>query len=117
MTSKARVNLTMDAEVIRKAKALGLNISKISENAILSYIERLEGVSSVKKPENSPKFHSRLGEKKMVGGAGIEPATLATSRRCHTTRPPAQPRDKGSGREFKVYRLRNSAKPPLTRNP
>ena len=53
MTSKARVNLTMDAEVIRKAKALGLNISKISENAIIVYIERLEGVSVVKNPENS----------------------------------------------------------------
>ena len=30
--------------------------------------------------------------KKMVGRAGIEPATAATSRRCHTTRPPAQTR-------------------------
>ena len=27
----------------------------------------------------------------MVGRAGIEPATAATSRRCHTTRPPAPP--------------------------
>ncbi|GAF67195.1 unnamed protein product [marine sediment metagenome] len=44
----------MDAEVIQKAKALGLNISKISENAIIAYIERLEGISVVKSPENSP---------------------------------------------------------------
>ena len=54
MTSKARVNLTMDAEVVQKAKDLGLNISKISENAIISYIERLEGISVVNKPENGP---------------------------------------------------------------
>ena len=53
MTPKARVNLTMDAEVIQKAKTLGLNISKISENAIISYIERLEGVSVLKSHENS----------------------------------------------------------------
>jgi hypothetical protein len=52
MISKARVNLTMDAEIVKKAKALGLNISKISENAIISYIERLEGISVVKNPEN-----------------------------------------------------------------
>ena len=31
MTSKVRVNLTMDAEVVEKAKSLGLNISKISD--------------------------------------------------------------------------------------
>ncbi len=43
----------MDAKVIQKAKDLGLNISKISENAIISYIERLEGISVLKKPENS----------------------------------------------------------------
>ncbi len=54
MTSKARVNLTMDAEIIRKAKALGLNISKISENAIISYIERLEGISDITKAEYNP---------------------------------------------------------------
>ena len=54
MTSKARVNLTMEAEVIQKAKALGLNISKISENAIIAYIERLEGISDIKKAEYNP---------------------------------------------------------------
>ena len=43
----------MDAEIIKKAKTLGLNISKISENAIISYIERLEGISVVKNPENN----------------------------------------------------------------
>ena len=65
MSSKARVNLTMDANVVRKAKALGLNISKISENALISYIERLEGVSGVKSPENSSDniAYARLEEK------------------------------------------------------
>ena len=61
----------MDAEIIQKAKALGLNISKISENAILAYIERLEGVSVVKNPENSPIGNFKTPSKKDGGPSRI----------------------------------------------
>jgi post-segregation antitoxin (ccd killing protein) len=64
MTSnKQRVNLTMDEETIRKAKEMGLNMSKIAENAINKYIERLEGVTAVKMlKEGSKSKFSELNE-------------------------------------------------------
>jgi hypothetical protein len=40
----------------------------------------------------------------MVGRAGIEPATTATSRRCHTTRPPAQAPHHTVNGSYKDYR-------------
>lgn len=43
---KANVVITLPPELVVKARELGLNISKISENALREYIRRLEGVSS-----------------------------------------------------------------------
>ena len=51
---------------------------------------------------------------KMVGRAGIEPATAATSRRCHTTRPPA-PNTVGY-RTPTVYMLRPQTNPTSSRS-
>ena len=39
---KVRVNITIEENIVWKAKDLGLNISKISENALKDYIRRLE---------------------------------------------------------------------------
>ena len=43
MGKQAKVNLTIDEEVVKTAKELGLNMSKIAENALKEYIRRLEG--------------------------------------------------------------------------
>jgi post-segregation antitoxin (ccd killing protein) len=43
---KANVVITLPPELAQKAKDLGLNISKIAENALREYVRRLEGVSS-----------------------------------------------------------------------
>ncbi len=45
MPNKVRTNITIDPEVLRKAKEYGLNVSKIAENALKEYIRRLEGSS------------------------------------------------------------------------
>jgi post-segregation antitoxin (ccd killing protein) len=45
MPDKVRTNITIDPEVLKKARELGLNVSKISENALKEYIRRLEGSS------------------------------------------------------------------------
>ena len=42
---KVRTNITIDPEVLKKAKEYGLNLSKIAENAVKEYIRRLEGSS------------------------------------------------------------------------
>ena len=42
MRRKQKVTINLDPEVVRKARELGLNISKIAENALKEYIERLE---------------------------------------------------------------------------
>jgi len=46
MRKYVRVNLTIDEEVVRKAKELGLNLSKTCENALKEAIRRLEGSNS-----------------------------------------------------------------------
>ena len=52
-------SIRIKREIFEKAKKLGLNVSKICENALKVYIERLEGVenelikSSSSNPENS----------------------------------------------------------------
>lgn len=42
MDMKARTTLTIDKDVIRKAKKLGINISQFCENALNDAIRRLE---------------------------------------------------------------------------
>ena len=43
MGKKANVMITLPPEIVKKARELGLNISKISENALKEYIKRLQG--------------------------------------------------------------------------
>ena len=43
MRRKVRVSINLPPELVKKAKELGLNISKIAENALREYIRRLEG--------------------------------------------------------------------------
>jgi post-segregation antitoxin (ccd killing protein) len=49
MTSKVSTCLYMDREVIETAKKVGLNISKVSENALIEAIGKLTGTE----PRNS----------------------------------------------------------------
>jgi post-segregation antitoxin (ccd killing protein) len=42
MTAKIRINITVDVEVHRKAHELGLNVSKVCENALKEAVRRLE---------------------------------------------------------------------------
>ena len=53
MGKKVRVNITLDVEVVQKAKELGLNISKVSENALIQSIKALEVVFSKNEHEIS----------------------------------------------------------------
>jgi post-segregation antitoxin (ccd killing protein) len=39
---KVKLTLTVDADVVKKARDLGLNLSKVCENALNDYIKRLE---------------------------------------------------------------------------
>ena len=41
--TKKRVNITMDPEIHEKAKRIGLNVSKVAENALLAALRKLEG--------------------------------------------------------------------------
>ena len=40
-----RVNVSLDPELYRRAKALGLNVSGVSERALREYVDRLENGS------------------------------------------------------------------------
>ena len=43
MRRKQKVTINLEPQIVKKAKELGLNISKVSENALKEYIKRLEG--------------------------------------------------------------------------
>ena len=70
MRRKQKVTINLDPEVVRKARELGLNISKIAENALKEYIKRLE--SSDLETSGFSKRNCVV-----VDGAGFEPATSA----------------------------------------
>ena len=46
MAKKKRVLLYIDNEIVQTAKDLGLNLSKVSENALKEAIRRLKGINS-----------------------------------------------------------------------
>jgi post-segregation antitoxin (ccd killing protein) len=52
MGDKGKITLYMDLEVVEKAKEIGLNISKVSENALIEAIKRLEGSDCSENREN-----------------------------------------------------------------
>ncbi len=52
--SKKRVNITVDPEVHEKAKELGLNVSKVAENALRVALQKLEGEGDEKSLFPSP---------------------------------------------------------------
>lgn len=54
MGKQVRVNLTINEDVVKKAKEIGLNISKISENALIWAIKALENVDNSKGPNIYP---------------------------------------------------------------
>jgi len=54
MGKKINASVYMDAEIIRKARELGLNISKTCENALKEAIKRLERSDCENNNENCP---------------------------------------------------------------
>ena len=72
--NKVNVTIRISSEILQEAKDLGLNISKVTENALLQSIKALK-----------PLFLNECSfakENSMVGRTGFEPATFCTSSRC-----------------------------------
>ena len=75
---KIRVNITIEEAIVQKAKEIGLNISKISENALIEIINKIEELNN---PKNSNAQclqltnYSNRREKNniLVRGQGFEP--------------------------------------------
>ena len=61
MGNQVRVNLTIDVDVVKKAKNLGLNISKVAENALKEMISRIEGSNVSNNPDEDSKMVRRVG--------------------------------------------------------
>ena len=73
MGEKTYATIYVDKYVVRKAKDLGLNISKTYENALKEAIKCLEG-SNPKTNSGNPHAGSSM---QVVDGAGFEPAASA----------------------------------------
>ena len=69
------MSLSIKPEVIRKTKELGLNLSKVCENALTKAIKALEKMDQPKELKLTPV------SEEMVDWAGFEPAASALPRR------------------------------------
>jgi post-segregation antitoxin (ccd killing protein) len=73
MGEKTYATIYVDKDVVRKAKDLGLNISKTCENALKIAIKRLED-SNLEITSGNPHAGSSV---QVVDGTGFEPAASA----------------------------------------
>ena len=71
MGRKIVTSIRIDEKVFRKAKELGLNVSKVAENALIDMIKRIEG------SETKKDCDCRLENENLVLRAGFEPASPA----------------------------------------
>jgi hypothetical protein len=69
MTSKKSTCLYLDEEVVETAKKLGLNVSKVSENALKAAIERLGGIKQGTGLDSPPRVEGR--DRDSDPGAGL----------------------------------------------
>ena len=82
---KATVSITLNPNCVEKARNLGLNISKISENALKRAINALEQVKSQNETKTAFLGEASFGKEGSVEPrAGFEPATSALPRQCPT---------------------------------
>ena len=80
---KATISVTLPPAKVIKARELGLNLSRILENALDKYFKSLEG-SEIQTMTNGGYIDARSAshQPRLVGRAGFEPATFCTSSRC-----------------------------------
>ncbi len=69
MGSKKSTCLYLDAEVVETARRMGLNVSKVSENALKEAIRRLGDPEQSEGPRNKPSFEGR--DRDSNPGAGL----------------------------------------------
>ena len=74
MSKKKRVNIYVDEDVVKKAKEIGLNVSKTCENCLKEAIRRLETPNP--QTNNSKGGIGTVGSD-LVDRAGFEPAAFA----------------------------------------
>ena len=104
MTEKVKVNLTMDREVVERAKKIGLNLSQFCENCLKEAIEALEQRKQRTETNGGYTDARSASRTAMVGRAGFEPATFCTSSRCpNRARLPALVGDREMLSHFDIF--------------
>ncbi len=77
MGKRIVTSIRIDENVLKKAKEIGLNVSKVSENALKNMISRLE--ASNPQTSNSEGGIGTVGSD-VVRGTGLEPAQAYANR-------------------------------------
>jgi hypothetical protein len=77
LLGKIRVNLTIDEEVKKKAEELGLNLSRVAENALKEAVRRLEAKDSRESFIGDADFSVNAFPKRVVwcGGRDLDPCS------------------------------------------
>jgi hypothetical protein len=70
-------SIRIDEDVFREAKELGLNVSKIAENALKEAIRRLKGENCQNNPNILHSHTSDGSASEVAGSRGFEPRTYS----------------------------------------
>lgn len=89
---KVRVNLTIDEEVKSKAEELGLNLSKVAENALKEAVRRLEDADPPKRADSSVNASAQAEGLEWTGW-DLNPRPPECKSGIHTAELPAQRRN------------------------
>jgi len=73
MSKRIRTTLTLDDEVVNRAKELGINLSAAAERGIIDYIKEIENIRSKRtKVSNNDDFYENK-ELKLRRGGDLNP--------------------------------------------
>ncbi len=101
---RKKVSITIDQKIYEKAHKLGLNVSKIAENALLSHIDAIENINQPKQPFS---VHAFPQERVEWTGRDLNPRLLDCESSVHTRlnyRPSTcHPTELHAVREFSVF--------------
>ena len=70
--AKKNLMITVEEDLIKQAKELGLNISKICENALKLYIQRLQGINNEIISNSSTSQQNKTENKEGIGTVGSD---------------------------------------------
>ncbi len=73
MTKQVKLSLSIDQEVVKKAKELGFNLSKVCENCLKRHIQAIQNLTTQTNGGTAFLGEASFGKEGSAGPRGFEP--------------------------------------------